>query len=46
MGEIVNKAEYPNHVWSYDFAEGRTERGIKLRILDIIDEKGKKTKCC
>jgi len=20
-GEIVNKAEYPNHVWSYDFVE-------------------------
>ena len=31
-GEIVNKAEYPNHVWSYDFVEDRTERGGKLRI--------------
>ena len=38
MGEIVNKAEYPNHVWSYDFVEGRTERGSKLRILNVIDE--------
>jgi putative transposase len=37
-GEIVNKAEYPNHVWSYDFVEDRTERGGKLRILVIIDE--------
>ena len=37
-GEIVNKAEYPNHVWSYDFLEDRTERGSKLRILVIIDE--------
>jgi transposase InsO family protein len=37
-GEIVNKAEYPNHVWSYDFLEDRTERGGKLRILAIIDE--------
>ena len=37
-GEIVNKAEYPNHVWSYDFLEDRTERGGKLRILVIIDE--------
>ena len=35
---IVNKAEYPNHVWSYDFVEDRTERGAKLRILVIIDE--------
>jgi len=34
----VNKAEYPNHVWSYDFVEDRTERGGKLRILVIIDE--------
>jgi putative transposase len=35
---IVNKAEYPDHVWSYDFIEDRTERGGKLRILVIIDE--------
>jgi len=34
----VNKAEYPNHVWSYDFVEDRTERGRKLRILAVIDE--------
>ncbi len=38
VGEIVNKAGYPNHVWSYDFVEDRTERGGKLRILAIIDE--------
>ncbi len=38
VGEIVNKGGYPNHVWSYDFAEDRTERGGKLRILAIIDE--------
>ena len=37
-GGIVNKAGYPNHVWSYDFVEDRTERGGKLRILVIIDE--------
>ena len=37
-GEIVNKAESPNHVWSYDFVEDRTERGGKLRILVVIDE--------
>jgi putative transposase len=37
-GEIVNKAEYPNHVWSYDFIEDRTEKGGKLRTLAIIDE--------
>jgi len=38
VGEIVNKAEYPNHVLSYDFVEDRTERGGKLRILVVIDE--------
>ncbi len=38
VGEIVSKAEYPNHVWSYDFVEDRTERGGKLRILAIMDE--------
>ncbi len=38
VGEIINKAEYPNHVLSYDFIEDRTERGGKLRILAIIDE--------
>lgn len=37
-GEIVNKADYPNHVWSFDFLEDRTERGGKLRILVIVDE--------
>ncbi len=38
VGEIINKAGYPNHVWSYDFVEDRTERGGKLRILVVIDE--------
>jgi len=37
-GGIINEAEYPDHVWSYDFIEDRTERGGKLRILAIIDE--------
>ena len=38
VAEIVNKAEYPNHVRSYDFLEDRTERGGKLRILVTMDE--------
>ena len=29
----------PNHVWSYDFVEDRTERGGKLKILAIIDNR-------
>jgi hypothetical protein len=32
------KAEYPNHVWAYDFVEDITETGRKLRILTIADE--------
>jgi putative transposase len=32
------KAEYPGHVWAYDFLEDRTESGRKLRILTIEDE--------
>jgi putative transposase len=32
------KAEYPNHVWAYDFMEDRTETNRKLRILTIEDE--------
>lgn len=37
-GEVVNAALYPNHVWSYDFVEDRTERGNKLRLLNVLDE--------
>ena len=29
---------HPNHVWSYDFVEGRTHNGGKFRMLNIIDE--------
>lgn len=29
---------HPNHVWSYDFVEGRTHDGRKFRMLNIIDE--------
>lgn len=32
------RAEYPNHVWSYDFVEDRTHEGKKYRMLNIIDE--------
>jgi len=35
---IIQKAERPNQVWSYDFLEDRTERGGKLRMLPVIDE--------
>ena len=32
------RREYPGHVWSYDFVEGRTDDTRKFRILSIIDE--------
>ena len=32
------RAEYPNHLWSYDFVFDRTHDNRPLRILTIIDE--------
>jgi putative transposase len=32
------RPEQPNDVWSYDFVEGRTHGGGKLRMLNVIDE--------
>ena len=34
----VRKAEYPNHVWTYDFVSDQTEDGRKLRLLTVLDE--------
>jgi putative transposase len=34
----LRRASRPNQVWTYDFLEGRTERGGKLRMLTILDE--------
>mgnify|MGYP002528712098 CR=1 FL=1 len=33
-----HKAEYPNHVWSYDFVADQTSDGKTLRFLTVIDE--------
>jgi transposase InsO family protein len=35
---LPTKAGHPNHVWSYDFIEDRTERGGRLRMLVVMDE--------
>jgi putative transposase len=32
------QAEYPNHVWSYDFVADQTTDGKTLRFLTVIDE--------
>lgn len=37
-GEVIHKAQYRNHVWSYDFLEEHTQKGKHLRILTVIDE--------
>jgi hypothetical protein len=33
-----HKAEHKDHVWSYDFVSERTEKGGRLRLLNIVDE--------
>jgi len=38
IGEEIQKAQYRNHVWSYDFLEEHTQSGKRIRILVIIDE--------
>jgi putative transposase len=35
---VRRRAEYPNHVWSYDFLMDRTHDGRPLRMLNIVDE--------
>jgi transposase InsO family protein len=37
-GDVKQRAQYPNHVWSYDFTESRTERGQRVRVLAVMDE--------
>ena len=34
----VKKAEYPNHVWTYDFMSDQTEDGRSLKFLTVLDE--------
>jgi putative transposase len=34
----VKKAEYPNHVWTYDFISDQTEDGWSLKFLTVLDE--------
>ena len=36
--DTLRRAAMPNEVWTYDFMEGRTERGGKLRMLTVLDE--------
>jgi transposase InsO family protein len=34
----IERAEYPNHVWSYDFVSDQTADGQTVRFLTVIDE--------
>lgn len=34
----VKKAEFINHVWTYDFVSDQTEDGRKLKLLTVLDE--------
>ena len=43
QGEVLKKAEHPNHVWSYDFVHDRTEFGNNFRVLNIINEYTRKS---
>jgi putative transposase len=35
---VRRRAEYPDHVWSYDFVLDRTQDGRPLRMLTRVDE--------
>src|SRR5690606_29407454 len=35
---VRRRAEYRNHVWSYDFVADKTVNGGPLRMLTIVDE--------
>jgi putative transposase len=37
-GVSRRRAEYPNHVWSYDFAMDSTEDGRRLKVMPMVDE--------
>jgi transposase InsO family protein len=35
---VRRRAEYPNHVWSYDFIQDRTHDGRVIKMLTMVDE--------
>ena len=37
-GRTRKRAEYPNHVWSYDFVMDETEDGRRLKMMPVVDE--------
>ena len=39
----IRRAEYINHVWTYDFMTERLENGRKAKLLNILDEFGRES---
>ncbi len=37
-GSVRLRAEHKDHIWSYDFVQGRTNEGRSFRMLTVIDE--------
>lgn len=37
-GVTKRRAEYPDHVWSYDFAMDATEDGRRVKVMPMVDE--------
>lgn len=37
-GVTKKRAEYPGHVWSYDFAIDQTEDGRRVKVMPVIEE--------
>ena len=42
---LPTSASHRHHVWSWDFVHGTTERGGKLRMLNVIDEYTRECLC-
>lgn len=38
VGEVTQKAQYPNHVWTYDIVHDSTEKGKPIKVLNVLDE--------
>jgi putative transposase len=34
VGEVTQKAKYPNHVWTYDVVHDSTEKGSPIKVLN------------
>ncbi len=42
---LPTKATHPHHVWTWDFVPDTTMRGGKLRMLSVLDEYTRQSRC-